>query len=180
MGIKDHKVVEREFIKDRWHVKFDKPYKGKSRMPQANYVWLKGNPSFEDLPKGYVVHHLDHDKLNDDISNLVIMQKHHHTSHHWKNKTIEPEIVIRGDFSTKGRNRYFPETKPRVYKRNDRGTYYVTFKETIDGESKYIKVGKYKGRTMKKRWQAEKFAEELTSEINRLDNGPSLVAQITT
>jgi len=78
--------LEKIFRKGRWYIKSS----GKWAAPFANYVWLKGNPSFKEIPAGYVIHHLDNDPLNDDISNLVLMQKHHHAPYHWKHKTIEP------------------------------------------------------------------------------------------
>jgi hypothetical protein len=77
-------VIETFFYKDRFYVRIQKPDETKFIMPRANYVWLKNNPSFVSIPVGYVVHHLDHNKTNDDISNIVIMFKHHHTAYHAK------------------------------------------------------------------------------------------------
>ena len=81
-------IREKFFKRGRWYVKLESPFNGFSIIPFANYVWLKGNPSFEQIPKGYVIHHLDSDEQNDDISNLVLMQKHHHTAYHFKQKPL--------------------------------------------------------------------------------------------
>jgi len=53
-------------------------------IPLANYNWLSTNPAFDGIPKGYVIHHLDHDEMNDDPSNLAVMGKHQHRAYHLK------------------------------------------------------------------------------------------------
>ena len=62
-------------------------------MPLANYNWLMTNPGFEHVPKGYVVHHLDHNEQNDDPSNLALMAKNLHTAYHWKHKNDDTSQV---------------------------------------------------------------------------------------
>lgn len=64
-------------------------------MPRANFIWMKANPIFEEIPPGYVVHHLDHNPFNDDPSNLVIMFKMHHIAHHFKQKVPTGEVKLR-------------------------------------------------------------------------------------
>jgi len=92
-----------------------------STMPRANYMWLKNNPSFSTIPPSYVVHHLDWDQTNDDPSNLVIMQKYHHSAYHWKNKIKEiPINTYSESVDITGL-----KTLPRVKKRC--GTYYLLF-----------------------------------------------------
>ena len=70
--------------KGRWHTKVLVDGE-KKVVPMAHYVWLMTNPAFNGIPKGYVVHHLDHDEMNDDPSNLVIMGMQQHRAHHLKN-----------------------------------------------------------------------------------------------
>lgn len=48
---------------------------GKHRIRLHRYVWEKYNGS---IPKGYQVHHIDHNKDNNDISNLKLMTEHDH------------------------------------------------------------------------------------------------------
>lgn len=43
------------------------------------YVWEYHNG---EIPKGYHVHHADHDKSNNDISNLVLVNPSEHASYH--------------------------------------------------------------------------------------------------
>lgn len=43
------------------------------------YVWEKHNG---EIPNGYHIHHIDHDSNNNEIENLVIMQKSEHLSLH--------------------------------------------------------------------------------------------------
>jgi hypothetical protein len=82
--IKQYKVTRKFFHNNRWFVAIKGTFNGKKRMPHANYVWLLNNPAFEDVPPGYVIHHLDADSCNDDPTNLVLMKKHLHTAYHMK------------------------------------------------------------------------------------------------
>ena len=102
--------IKDKFIRNnRWHVRVQNG-EGQKTLPQANYVWLKGNPSFKEIPTAYVIHHLDYDPLNDDISNLALMAKYHHVAHHWKNKNVETEVKV-DDANKIG----VPHIKPKLY-----------------------------------------------------------------
>lgn len=58
------------------------PLKGWKKF--HHYVWEKENK--KTLPKGYVIHHIDENKLNNDISNLQLMSVSEHNSHHRRKK----------------------------------------------------------------------------------------------
>jgi len=58
----------------RWVKPFDKPIMQEHRM-----VWESING---DIPNGYVVHHIDGDRLNNKIENLQLMTISEHSSHH--------------------------------------------------------------------------------------------------
>lgn len=45
----------------------------------AKHVWKKHNG---EIPNGMVIHHIDHDKLNDSIDNLAMMTKAEHLAEH--------------------------------------------------------------------------------------------------
>lgn len=47
------------------------------------YVWEKANG---EVPKGYDIHHIDHDKSNNTLSNLVAMSRHNHISMHMEER----------------------------------------------------------------------------------------------
>jgi hypothetical protein len=142
-------VVEKFIRKGRWYVRVNPPINDKSTMLNAVYVWLKGNPAFISIPKGYVIHHLDHDEQNDDISNLVIMQKHHHAAHHWKQKTIKPTVNIHNDYIGVQRTVYSPVTEPSVIYRKDNKTFFIYFREIINGEKVRTRITRNKGKTIK-------------------------------
>ena len=78
-------LLSSKFLKKgRWHVRVN--VDGESKVvPRAHYKWLVTNPAFNGIPKGYVVHHLDRDEMNDDPSNLVIMGMQQHRAYHLKN-----------------------------------------------------------------------------------------------
>lgn len=81
-------------------------------IKQAQYNWLIGNPTFQTIPQGYVIHHLDSDKLNDDVSNLVLMLKSYHLSYHAKTSFPKQEVKLVG-LTTDG----IPRKKPKAYKK---------------------------------------------------------------
>jgi hypothetical protein len=158
-SIKECNIIEKVFRKDRWYVRISPPFNGWSMMPHANYVWLSGNPAFYDAPKGYVVHHLDGDMLNDDISNLVIMQKHHHAAYHWKQKTIETPTKINFDSIEVKRKQYFPVKEPHIYPHRKAFRLYLI--EKIDGERKEIWINTWNGKPITSREMAETIKSQI-------------------
>lgn len=53
-------------------------------IKRCRYVWESINGPIQ---KGMIIHHLDENKLNDDISNLVCVSRSQHMSIHTKGKT---------------------------------------------------------------------------------------------
>ena len=89
---------------------------------------------FEDywggkIPEGYVIHHIDGDKLNNDINNLQMMERGEHISLHKKNKPYLRPIKS----NTTGYYRVSKHKDPR-YKQGFR--YRYTY--TDEGRTKYI------------------------------------------
>jgi len=122
--IKNCKIIKKRLQADRWYVVLKPAFNSKKSMPQAHYNWLVGNPSFGDIPTGYIVHHLDGDKLNDDISNLAIIHRIYHTAYHFKNfKIAQSEIDIEIDYTLRIGNIPFEEeiTKLKYRKIKTRG-----------------------------------------------------------
>lgn len=137
----------------------------KRTFPRANFIWLQGNPSFKSIPKGYVIHHLDNDRTNDDITNLVLMQKHHHSAHHWKQKTITTIVATDRSLDT-----YCPVRRPSIYKDNRRpGGYYKIYFRELDeetGKQRPVYIYSDENGSFKTREHAEKF-------VKRIWKGPS-------
>lgn len=151
--------IKETFIRgSRAYVKVEFPINGRITILQANYTWLMGNPAFEDIPKGYVIHHLDGNELNDDISNLVLMQKHHHAAYHFKQKVLMPKVHIRKDFLEIKRSVYFPTRKPRVFQRSP-NRFYLQFRERLDGERKIKNIYSWEGQPISTREMAEKIRD---------------------
>jgi len=144
-------VIETFLRKDRWYVRVKRDGI-LTTMPRANYIWLRGNPSFQTVPYGYAVHHLDHDPLNDDISNLSIMYKFHHIAYHWKHKYIENKIILDSRYG-------MPVKKPKIYYRKSRDSFqvaYQIFNEDGRKITKYITNDGQHGSILKTKEQAEK------------------------
>jgi len=53
----------------------------KRYVPRAHVVWLENHPG-EEVPRGYVVHHLDGNKLNDVPENLECISLAAHVARH--------------------------------------------------------------------------------------------------
>jgi hypothetical protein len=56
----------------------------------SHIIWNKHNPD-NLMRSGYVIHHKDKNKLNDDISNLELMLNGEHTKIHWTGKKHSEE-----------------------------------------------------------------------------------------
>lgn len=145
-----YQVLNKEFYKGRWYVTINKTLHGKTKIPNYIWVWMINNPAFEFIPKGYVIHHLDHDKTNDDPSNLVLMQKFHHVAHHFKQKKIMPEIKISPEWRES--NLPIPVGKisePKIYKAsNGKGYRIYYFDDGPNGKRVQKAFGKYNGKPL--------------------------------
>jgi hypothetical protein len=135
------KIKKKFLYRDRWYINLETPVNGQTFLPYSHYVWLLGNPAFESIPKGYLVHHLDGDKHNDDISNLVIMHKHHHMGHHFKSFKLSSEVKFNGEFvNIFGRNASVP--KLWEHKKLSRWEIYW-FEDGPDGKKKRKRMYSY-------------------------------------
>lgn len=144
-------VIE-TFIRDnRFYVRIKKGAERVETLPRANYVWLKSNPGFKQIPAAYVVHHLDWDQTNDDRTNLVIMQKYLHSAYHWKHKVTGVKINISEDnVDVSGL------TNPKVYKRSN--VYHLSF--YANGMSHRV-WRNFNGEKLLTQESAERLAEEI-------------------
>ena len=65
-------------------------YKTGRRVINGSYIYKILDELFRGpLPKGYVVHHKDHNKLNDNLDNLERIPKSIHCCHHMNSMSIE-------------------------------------------------------------------------------------------
>ena len=69
-------------------------YKNKNGKHLHRYIWEKYNGK---IPEGYVVHHKDHNKSNNNISNLEMISdlEHRHEHDIRKNKRISKELYFK-------------------------------------------------------------------------------------
>lgn len=143
--IKECSLIAKVFIQkeNRFYARLEPRFRGKRSIPYANYIWLMHNPVFIAIPLGYVVHHLDGDKTNDDASNLVLMLHHLHVIHHWKNrngKTAKP-LYRKMKFMVGSIDDIVEDlslrSEPGIKFNKNRGHYYISMRGT-DGTRKYI------------------------------------------
>ena len=161
-------VIKQYQNKGRIYVQVSMPDGSLKSLPRANHNWLRYNPIFEDVPQGYVVHHLDHDPLNDDPSNLVIMYKHHHIAHHFKQKTPTGEVKLRKILFPG-----VPNKKPRCYQDKRNGSFLVAFYAKGIGGSpgKHYKMYRDEdGNTFTSREHAEAFIDRFWNKIQELNS----------
>ncbi len=153
----DYEIVEKFLRNDRWYVKLDIPLNNLLIWKNAQFIWLQGNPAFQSIPKGYVIHHLDGNQLNDDISNLVLMHRYHHLAYHSKFQTIQTKISI--DLNHSEDKFYNPYTEPKIYKPKNRKYYRIWFWERneITGKSHKTTINSWKRQHIASLEMAEKI-----------------------
>lgn len=49
-------------------------------------IWCSQPENINYIPKGFVIHHIDTDKLNNDIDNLILITRSDHSKFHWNYK----------------------------------------------------------------------------------------------
>ena len=69
-----------------------KPPKGYKHCKLHQYIWMCANQA--DIPKGYDIHHIDGNKLNNSVYNLELVERHVHRSEHKKNISDETKRKI--------------------------------------------------------------------------------------
>ena len=176
-NLKDGKVIKKQLQAGRWFVILEFPRKYKKKIPgnpmlknekikisQSHYNWLIGNPSFVNVPQGYVIHHLNGDKLNDDVSNLALMNRTHHMAHHAKQIPIDPvEIEVKG-FRPIG-NDILGVSPGKFWHGKKIGgleeRWFVRWNEGPSGNKYGRKISKYKGKPIRTEEQALKVMKEL-------------------
>jgi len=140
--IEDCKMLQKVFHNGRWYVDLMPSLNGRDRIPFSHYKWLETNPSFVDIPRGYIIHHLDFDETNDDPTNLVLMSKPIHTAYHWKHKTQKVPIKFAYN-GTRTENIYTPTQKPIIIYDKKQNRHYLHFYEKVNGRNKRKRVFSY-------------------------------------
>jgi hypothetical protein len=156
-------IVKKMLSRGRWFVTLDRDFYGEKRIPHAQYVWLTGNPSFLAVPKHYVVHHLDHDSMNDDISNLVLMDKHHHMAHHVKQRTVNSKVDFK--YTVLGRRIFVPSRKPTVWHLKKGDQYSVCIHEKVNDIRELTRMTKRGDFKIATKEDAEKVIDEMWAEF---------------
>ena len=54
-------------------------------------VWIR---AYGEIPKGMVIHHIDEDRANDDLSNLQLMTRNGHNSYHMDEE--QKRVMVEG------------------------------------------------------------------------------------
>lgn len=70
------------------------------RIRMHRFVWVCNNG---DIPEGYDVHHKDHDKSNNDISNLELLTKKEHKQKHYEELSEEEKQWFVDNMNNKAR-----------------------------------------------------------------------------
>lgn len=96
------------------------------------------------IPKGYVIHHKDHNKLNDRLDNLQLMSNDEHTKHHHINKTVTEETKKKISNKRKGQH-LTEETKQKLREAH---------------------IGKKHSEETKQKMRGRKFSEEHKQKIS--------------
>jgi hypothetical protein len=62
-------------------------FEGKIKY-EHHYIWEKSNGQ---IPKGYAIHHIDFNKLNNKLENLEMLNHSEHAKKHWLQRNINKE-----------------------------------------------------------------------------------------
>lgn len=86
----------------RWYVHIPKNCRlnelvGRTRIFRSHFVWMCENKVYR-LPKGNLIHHIDHDRENDDPVNLTLMTYQAHDEYHASNEGLEATRLKRKKF----------------------------------------------------------------------------------
>jgi hypothetical protein len=57
------------------------------RILAHRWVWTM---FFGEIPKGMNIHHIDHDRSNNEITNLQMLDRSTHMKYHWRKKKFNP------------------------------------------------------------------------------------------
>lgn|SRR3990167_2932192 len=52
-------------------------------IPEHHYVWCSQSGNLPFVPKGFVIHHIDQNKLNNNPNNLFLISRSDHLKLHW-------------------------------------------------------------------------------------------------
>lgn len=95
------------------------------------YIWMVANQA--EIPEGYSIHHIDHNKLNNSIYNLELVEQYTHTNEHNKEKKIifigEKNPFYGKQHTEETKNKISQANKGRISKRRKQVAQY-----TLDGE----------------------------------------------
>ena len=102
-----------------------KNYKG-SRIRLHRYIWEKNNG---EIPSGYDIHHIDHNKDNNDISNLMLVSSHKHKMIHAKELTEEQRNWYRNNMNKNARPKAIEWHKSNKGKEWHKKQYEISLRE---------------------------------------------------
>ena len=85
-------------------------FPGVTYVKEHHLVWWENTG--QRVPKGFILHHKDHDKTNNDISNLQLMSRSEHLKEHDPNQFID--VTVRQRISDRAKARCTPEWREAV------------------------------------------------------------------
>lgn len=104
------------------------------RKRMHNYVWEYYNG---EIPKGYEVHHIDHDRSNNDISNLELLTVSEHRKRHAEELTNDQREWFRNNLDEKARPKAIEWHKSEEGRRWHK-EHYIKYGEAIHVKSEKV------------------------------------------
>jgi hypothetical protein len=145
-----HSMKELIYDNMKWNLTVNGYYRNSKNVDLHRYMWEK---YMYPIPNGYVVHHLDHNPMNNDLYNLCLMTDSDHKIYH---NTTNP----RSNFSFKGKKhnastkmkmsiahtgiKFSEKHKQNMCKRQDGDIWIASNGHTyrkINGKIEYVKKG---------------------------------------
>ena len=116
----------------------DRKYVGTKSL--YHLVW---NLFVGPVPEGYIIHHIDHNPLNDSLDNLKLMTRSEHISHHMKDKIVSEETKQKISIGNIGKHNPSDETRKRMSESHKGKNLSEERKQNISDSLKGIGKGKH-------------------------------------
>nr|DAU37944.1 MAG TPA: homing endonuclease [Caudoviricetes sp.] len=138
------------------------------RIRMHRFVWLceKG-----DIPKGYDIHHIDHDKSNNDISNLALVTKKQHSKLHYEELSVSEKQAVIDNMNNNARPKAIEWHKSEEGKKWHSEMVKQAYADGRLGSKKFVCTCKQCGKQFFSSKQTTKWCSGACASKHRRDSG---------
>lgn len=91
MGMMNRGKISKKYNKGKgWeHRGYKERIFDKKQMSEQDFIWCSQAENLKYIPRGFIVHHLDLNKSNNNPSNLILLDRSSHYKLHWAIKKAQ-------------------------------------------------------------------------------------------